>query len=105
MPSLNPFVIPLVIYPRCLFISDDLVNVLTVCNNERVAVTIEVKILAFTRDGGVVLTTPRFFCGFDTISLKLIFIPKYIDLRTFVVKISRVTFTYFAHRFDCSGQV
>ena len=40
-----------------------------------------------------------------TIFLKLIFIPKYIDLRTFVVKISRVTFTYFAHRFDCSGQV
>ena len=37
--------------------------------------------------------------------LKLNFIPKYIDLRTFVVKISRVTFTYFAHRFDCSGQV
>ena len=64
------------------------INMLTVCNNERVAVTIE-----------------DFFCGFDTISLKLIFIPKYIDLRTFVVKISRVTFTYFAHRFDCSGQV
>ena len=42
------------LYPRCLFISDDLVNVLTVCNNERVAVTIEVKILAFPKreEGG-----------------------------------------------------
>ena len=25
LPSIYPFVIPLVIYPRCLFISDDLV--------------------------------------------------------------------------------
>ena len=63
LPSIYPFVIPLVIYPRCLFISDDLVNMfVTVCNNERVAVTIEVKILAFPRDGGgVVQTMPRFF--------------------------------------------
>ena len=43
------------------------INMLTVCNNGRVAVTIEVEILAFPREGGGVLTLPRFFCGFDTV--------------------------------------
>ena len=116
---------------------------LTVCNNGRVAVTIEVEILAFPREGGrssdpakiflwiwycvqyigqhrvtrdpqkwpispqKVIFSPKklsFFLHYLTISCKWTFIPKYVDLRTFVLKISRVTFTHFAHRFDCSGQ-
>ena len=40
---------------------------LTVCNNGRVAVTIEVEILAFPREGGRSSDPAKIFCGFDTV--------------------------------------